>query len=407
MLAALAAAAPVSGAWAAQPGPVVSGLSPSSGPVAGGTAVTISGSGFTDATGVRFGGAAASFTVRSDGAIAATAPAGASGAVHVVVTTKAGSSSAGSADVFTYMPSVTDLSVSSGTVTGGTEVRISGSGFTGATSVRFGGRQADFSVASDGRIDVVSPPGDRGTVDVTVTSGGVTTPATAAGRFSYLLRVSGISPDTAAGGSPVHVTGIGFEDATAVHFGSSFAGFAILSDTELIAVAPNASGAVDVTVTTPHGTTDVVAAARFTYGGGTAAGASVSTKPGSSSQGSVVVTVSPTTSTRLDVRLVGGPSLTIPPRSNVATLRATVFLGHRATTVVSLVDPRGRIVRVSRTPHGKLGASVLVGSPRGGRVTLRVFAPAGSLGHGRRYTLVLRSYDAANRRATLRLPVTA
>src|SRR6185437_16411574 len=49
------------------PTPVVTGISPASGPLSGGTTVTTTGSNFTGATGVSFGGtAAASFTVNSD-----------------------------------------------------------------------------------------------------------------------------------------------------------------------------------------------------------------------------------------------------------------------------------------------------------------------------------------------------
>jgi hypothetical protein len=67
----------------AQPAPAISGFSPTSGTV--GTTVTISGSGFTGATGVAFNGvAASSFTVNSDSQITATVPAAAaSGPISV------------------------------------------------------------------------------------------------------------------------------------------------------------------------------------------------------------------------------------------------------------------------------------------------------------------------------------
>ena len=60
--------------------PVVSKLSPKTGPAAGGTSVTITGSGLSGATAVSFGAtAAASFKVNSSTAITAVAPAGTSG----------------------------------------------------------------------------------------------------------------------------------------------------------------------------------------------------------------------------------------------------------------------------------------------------------------------------------------
>ncbi|HEY5985354.1 MAG TPA: IPT/TIG domain-containing protein [Streptosporangiaceae bacterium] len=81
----------------------VTGVSPRSGPAAGGTTVTISGSGFTDAGAVDFGGTrAVSMTVDSDTQITATSPAG-TGTVHVIVITPGGRSAASSADKFSYV----------------------------------------------------------------------------------------------------------------------------------------------------------------------------------------------------------------------------------------------------------------------------------------------------------------
>ena len=67
--------------------PIVSAISPSAGPTTGGTVVTVSGSNFTGATSVTFGGAAASsYTVNSATSITATAPANSAGTVDVRVT---------------------------------------------------------------------------------------------------------------------------------------------------------------------------------------------------------------------------------------------------------------------------------------------------------------------------------
>lgn len=82
--------------------PMVSSISPSMGPTAGGTVVTITGSNFTGATAVKFGTlAAASFTVVSATQITATSPAQ-TGAVYVTVTTAGGTSSGGPSSQFTY-----------------------------------------------------------------------------------------------------------------------------------------------------------------------------------------------------------------------------------------------------------------------------------------------------------------
>jgi hypothetical protein len=86
-----------------QPRPSVSSISPSSGPSSGGTAVTIAGSDFADVSAVDFGGnPAASYSVSSESQIVATSPAAPPGTVDVTVTTVAGKSATGSADVFTF-----------------------------------------------------------------------------------------------------------------------------------------------------------------------------------------------------------------------------------------------------------------------------------------------------------------
>jgi IPT/TIG domain len=83
--------------------PVVSSLSQASGPTAGGTTVTIKGTGFSGATQVLFGTVpATSFSVSSSTRITAVAPAEAAGTVDVVVTTTNGSSTTSSDDQFTY-----------------------------------------------------------------------------------------------------------------------------------------------------------------------------------------------------------------------------------------------------------------------------------------------------------------
>lgn len=71
--------------------PTIAGISPASGPAAGGTRVTITGTGFTMGTTVTIGGGAAtSVDVDSDTQLKCTTPAHAAGAVNVVVTTAGG-----------------------------------------------------------------------------------------------------------------------------------------------------------------------------------------------------------------------------------------------------------------------------------------------------------------------------
>ena len=83
--------------------PSVSKVAPAKGPTTGGTTVRITGSGFAEATTVWFGAVpAASVTVVSGTTITAVAPAGAAGVVDVTVRSPQGTSSASTADHFTY-----------------------------------------------------------------------------------------------------------------------------------------------------------------------------------------------------------------------------------------------------------------------------------------------------------------
>ncbi|MGO8752140.1 MAG: Ig-like domain repeat protein, partial [Thermoguttaceae bacterium] len=81
----------------------VIGITPTTGPSAGGTPVTITGMGLTGATAVMFGTTAASnVVINSNMQITATSPRGASGRVDVTVVTPSGSSAISSADQFIY-----------------------------------------------------------------------------------------------------------------------------------------------------------------------------------------------------------------------------------------------------------------------------------------------------------------
>jgi hypothetical protein len=86
----------------APPRPTVKKVSPNKGPATGGTAVTITGNGFTHATAVTFGpNEAASSKVESETKITATSPPG-TGKVDVTVTTPKGTSATSDGDRYTY-----------------------------------------------------------------------------------------------------------------------------------------------------------------------------------------------------------------------------------------------------------------------------------------------------------------
>jgi hypothetical protein len=209
------------------PAPTVSSILPTSGSTAGGTVVTISGSGFSNPT-VKFGGIAATNVSSSASSITATTPAHAAGAVDVVVT-NSDNQSATVTQGFTYVlpnPTISNVSPNTGPTTGGTLVTITGTNFQTGATVKFGALSAnDVNVVNATTLTAHTPLGpatQQLAVDVAVTNPD-TLKATATGAFTYTvppLAVVSVTPNIAlpngaAGAAPVVVTifGAGFTTA--------------------------------------------------------------------------------------------------------------------------------------------------------------------------------------------------
>ena len=121
----------------------------------------------------------------------------------------------------TPAPGVIGVYPPQGPTGGATAVTIVGSGFSKATKVSFGSKQATgVVVKGDSEITAVSPSGSAGTANVTVTTPGGTSPATAGAHFLYgnYPVVSAVSPAAAPVGATL--TGSNFTGTTAVDFGS-------------------------------------------------------------------------------------------------------------------------------------------------------------------------------------------
>lgn len=152
------------------PAPTINALSPSAGPLAAGTVVTITGTNLANATTVAFGNAGIATAVSCSAlACTVTAPAGAAGTVAVTVTTVGGTSAASAADhyTFTATPTVTAVSPASGPAAGGTTVTITGTNLSGAAAVTFGPDGVGTAMSCTARsCTVTSPPGAAGAVDI-------------------------------------------------------------------------------------------------------------------------------------------------------------------------------------------------------------------------------------------------
>ncbi|WP_413807731.1 IPT/TIG domain-containing protein [Streptomyces sp. OE57] len=157
-------------------------------------------------------------------------------------------------------PVISSVSPAAGSPGGGTPVTLTGSNFTQATVVRFGPNFAlSYTVVSATQITAVAPAGS-GTVQVTVTTPGGTSNGVAFG-YAVAPTLSGISPamGPAVGGTTVTLTGSNLLGATVRFGGVSATSVTVVSATQITAVAPAGSGTVQVTVTTPGGTSNGVA----------------------------------------------------------------------------------------------------------------------------------------------------
>ena len=256
------------------PAPVITSANPVSGPLAGAAQVTITGTCFAGATAVDFGATAATITASSATSITATAPADlAGGTVDITVTTPSGTSATSSADQYTYegVPVVTTVSPVAGVPAGGSRARHHRTGFTGATAVDFGTTPAVYSVVPPPR----SPPPPRPT-------------RTGHGRHH---RDHAVGHERHVLGGPVHLRGHTRQSPPSARspprwraaprspspgpasprprrssFGAGAAAYTVVSSTSITATSPaETAGTVDVTVTTPGGTSTTSSADHFTY----------------------------------------------------------------------------------------------------------------------------------------------
>jgi hypothetical protein len=185
--------------------------------------------------------------------ITAVSPPGA-GTVDVIVTVGTLSSPATGTDQFAYQPTITSINPMDGMSCRNTQVTITGMGFTSKATVMFGSvPAASVTFMSSTQITAVSPPG-AGTVDVIVTVGTLSSPATGTDQFAYQPTITSINPmdGMSCRNTQVTITGMGFTSKATVMFGSvPAASVTFMSSTQITAVSPAIPtiGRVAVTVT--------------------------------------------------------------------------------------------------------------------------------------------------------------
>lgn len=245
--------------------PTVSNISPSNGPTAGGTTVTLSGTEFESNATVTVGGVAATnVVVLNSTTLTFTTPTGTPGAASIVVTNPDdGSVTATNAFAYLSQPTITNVSPNSGTSAGGTGVTLTGTQFEDGATVTVGGLAAtDVVVVNSTTITFTTPSGGAvGPADVVVTNPDNGT-VTDTGGYTYTQSVptiTNVSPNRGptAGDTTVTLSGTQFERGATVTVGGVAATDVIVaSSTTITFTTPaGAVGSADVVVTNPDGGT--------------------------------------------------------------------------------------------------------------------------------------------------------
>jgi Zn-dependent metalloprotease len=199
--------------------PTITSFTPTSG--LPGASVTISGTGFTGATGVRFNGTTAAFTVVNATTITATVPATATTGTLSVTNPAGTATSAATFTVLVPAPTITSFTPASGPI--GATVTLTGTGFTGATAVRFNGTAAAFTLNSATSITTNVPfTATTGPISVTNATGtgtsatNFTVTASPANDLCSAPSLPVLTCGTSVTGTTVNATTIGDPTATCV-----------------------------------------------------------------------------------------------------------------------------------------------------------------------------------------------
>jgi hypothetical protein len=280
--------------------PTVSKITPNIGPSTGGTDITITGTNFVSGASVTIGQGdgpileaipANNVVVVSSTEITATTGGGAKAGAWSLFVTTAGGTNVGAVK-FTYSvppPTVANVIPNSGSTRDPTTITITGTNFISGARVEIGQGHGitgaiaatDVLVVSSTEIQAVTGnPALAGTFSLYVTTSYGTSTANSDADFTYSVgqrpTVTAISPDSgpATGGTPITITGTGFdlESTVAIGQGNGTTGaiaatdVQLVSSTEITAVTGGGAkaGTFSLFVTTT-GDISPASSAHFTY----------------------------------------------------------------------------------------------------------------------------------------------
>lgn len=258
--------------------PAVTGVSPLYGPTAGGTRITLSGTGFLAGATVTVGGVeCTSVNVTPTTQIQCTTGAHPSGEVSIVVTNP--DSQTGSR-AFTYAdtPTITSVTPNYGPAAGGTSIAIVGTNFLTTSTVTVGGivcTPPSAQSVTDTRITcntgryTGTVPTNGVLVNVVVTTVPAVLSVTRPNAFTYGATppsITSVSPNNGprTGGTRITITGSGFSAGSTVKVGGTNCLDPVLTGTtQIVCTTPaHVPGAVGLVVTTPAG---VSCSTTYTY----------------------------------------------------------------------------------------------------------------------------------------------
>jgi C1A family cysteine protease len=372
----------------------ITSAQPTGGLTSGGDTVSITGDGLNQVTQVYFGTTpASSFKINGPTEIDAISPPHAEGIVDITVATPSGTTAPDSSYYHVYVasPTITGVSPDYGPLGGGNTVTVTGNGFKGPgiISLSFGPVTSDtpytndVTVVDDSTITAPIPPSKKaGTVDVQLFTDLGTSATSPADRFTYELppEVTGVSPDTGpgGGGNTVTISGSYFNGtpvevdfgglpATGVTVGPTCkysvkeflaggADICFLYNNNYVITAtppPGNAGTVDVTVTTPAGTSKVVPADEYIYNQAPAV-TSVSPTSGPDGGGNTVTITGFGFDTSTTVAFGGTPAtnVTFAPRCFANICLDAMTATPPAESVVSRYF-QGSFVDVTATTAGR------------------------------------------------------
>ncbi len=241
--------------------PTVTSIFPNGGPIAGGTAVTLSGKGYEAGMTVSIGGVNCSgLTVLSATRLSCATGPHALGAVDVVATTTYGSGTLTNGFTYQTAPSIGSITPSSGTSNGGTAVTIYGANFASNTAISIGGviQTGSPTFISSTEMRAITAGHTPATVDVVMTTPSIGSGTLTNGYTYYATPVvNSVSPATgpSAGNTAVTVSGSNFVSGATVTFdGLPLTSLTFVSSSQITGRTPShAYGAISVAVTNPNG----------------------------------------------------------------------------------------------------------------------------------------------------------